>query len=205
MQAGSKNGCSTQPEAIAFHQRWLLEHFWDERLFWCGDVFECLKVDALPPWRRWNEESLPDIQRCAETKWRSYLWTSIPQVIHTGHEETGAYSTFFPLLLRQFLSCQDMSNAPHRVKSMRFLPDQFLNYLTEHLGFRQLETLTLSSSSKGFERPIHVLRKTMWGHKQSVEKFRLSGVRCVPSWLKSFVHILKLGPVFVGILAAVFL
>lgn len=48
----------------------------------------------------------------------------------------------------------------YTLKDLELKPDMFVNYLTEHCGFELVETLKPSSTTKGFDRPIHIFRKT---------------------------------------------
>ena len=42
---------------------------------------------------------------------------------------------------------------------MQFYPEEFLSYLTDEMGFEHVQTVDSESVSKGFERPIYVLKK----------------------------------------------
>jgi len=62
---------------------------------------------------------------------------------------------------KQVVKKQDMSSVPFPLAALKFHPDQFLSYLTEQVGFEYFKTVTLNASSKGFDRPIYILRKRL--------------------------------------------
>lgn len=69
---------------------------------------------------------------------------------------------FEPQTMKSYVQAirkQDMSAIPYHPSKIQFLPDQFIEYLTETIGFVLQVEITSNDCGKGFDRPIYVLTK----------------------------------------------
>lgn len=69
---------------------------------------------------------------------------------------------FEPQSMKSYIQAvrkQDMSAIPYPPSKIQFLPDQFIAYLTETIGFSLQLEITARDNAKGFDRPIYVLTK----------------------------------------------
>eukprot|EP00210_Caulerpa_lentillifera_P006769 g6468.t1 len=114
----------------------------------CYDVVTCLSVAKWIHFHH-GDEGMCDLFR--------QLWKILAPNGRLIFEPQSAKS------YTQTIRKQDMSTVPYHPSAMQFLPDQFLQYLTESVGFSLEHEISAQESNKGFNRPIYVLRKQVTG------------------------------------------